>query len=359
MRLAVDGGGYHSAARALRGGNEMAALHYGTLAQKLAAFAGVAGDDVTSEEFAQQYDAAAQEAIDGLNDVVDAFATLCGLGRPVPRPASARGRRSHLWAPELQTPGGSTSHLARSTWGTVRLTSSLGANDSGPAGVLGSRSWTTSRATRGPTPTLLGFATRRPPGGLRQQTSTGSTDVSAAPRSPSSKARTPPRSRSPRQALRDLRRAVGDLSSSLRSVGDACDEVRRHRRGAPRDRRRDPRRPGRRGRPHPRRRHRRRLLHLRRWRGRGRCDCGLAARLGREEGPSTLRALEALAKARAVARLTSVVEKVRPLRKVLERLKSAKRLRKGGKPAEPGGKVSHHKPPRRPGDPLDPGDAAA
>ena len=35
MRLAVDGGGYHSAAKALRGGNEMAALHYGTLTQKL------------------------------------------------------------------------------------------------------------------------------------------------------------------------------------------------------------------------------------------------------------------------------------------------------------------------------------
>ena len=79
MRLAVDGGGYHSAAKALRGGNEMAALHYGTLTQKLVGFAGMAGDDHTSEEFAQQYDAAAQEAVSGLDDVVDAFATLCGL----------------------------------------------------------------------------------------------------------------------------------------------------------------------------------------------------------------------------------------------------------------------------------------
>ena len=69
---------------------------------------------------------------------------------------------------------------------------------------------------------------------------------------------------------------------------------------------------------------------------------------------STLRALKALAKARAVARLTSVVEKVRPLRKVLARLKSAKRLRKGGKAAKPGGKGPHQKPTRMPGDPLDP-----
>ena len=34
MRLAVDGGGYGSAAKALRGGNELAALHHGTLTQE-------------------------------------------------------------------------------------------------------------------------------------------------------------------------------------------------------------------------------------------------------------------------------------------------------------------------------------
>ena len=49
---------------------------------------------------------------------------------------------------------------------------------------------------------------------------------------------------------------------------------------------------------------------------------------------TALHALKPLAKATAVARLTSAVEKVRPLRKVLERLKSAKRLRKGGQAGE-------------------------
>ena len=171
MRLAVDGGGYHSAAKALRGGNEMAALHYGTLTQKLVGFAGMAGDDYTSEEFAQQYDAAAQEAVAGLDDVVDAFATLCGLtgqSHVNHRRADAAAVYGHP-APDAEgldfVPGtvdvGSVAWRRR--WAPTTRTCRRS----------GTRSWTTSRATPGPTPTPSGCATRRPCGGLRLTTSRG------------------------------------------------------------------------------------------------------------------------------------------------------------------------------------------
>ena len=79
VRIAVDATATAAPPRRCAAATSMAALHYGTLTQKLVGFAGMAGDDYTSEEFAQQYDVAAQEAVDGLDDVVDAFATLCGL----------------------------------------------------------------------------------------------------------------------------------------------------------------------------------------------------------------------------------------------------------------------------------------
>ena len=50
VRIAVVGGGYGSAAGALRVGNELAAQQYGTLTHKLAAYAGMAGDDCASRE---------------------------------------------------------------------------------------------------------------------------------------------------------------------------------------------------------------------------------------------------------------------------------------------------------------------
>ena len=129
VRLAVDGGGYHSAAQAMRGGNEVAALHYGTLTRKLAGSAGMAGDDNTSEEFAREYDAAAQEAIDGLDDVVDAFATLCGLAGQ----SHVNHRRADIASvfghPALDADG--LDFVAGTVdVGSVHVASSLGANDS-------------------------------------------------------------------------------------------------------------------------------------------------------------------------------------------------------------------------------------
>ena len=356
MRIAVDGGGYRSAAKALRGGNEVAAQHYGTLTQKLAGYAGMAGDDCTSEEFAKQYDAAAQEAVDGLADVVDAFASLCGL--------TGQSHVNHRRADAAAIYG----HPARDGDGLDfvrrhrrrRLASAWRprwAPTTRTCRRSGTRSSTTSRASPGPTPTPAGCATRRRPGGPRPTTSSGSRRT-ATPRSPGSRPRTPPRSRSPLQAVRDLRGAVLDLAASMRSVGDACDEY-----AAGVDEHRE---------------------IVRAIVADMAVEAGLSVVAGAVVGFFTfgggaaaggaiagwriasaakkilaaLRALEALAKAGAVARLTSVVEHVRPVRKVLERLKSGQRLR-SGKSGSPAARVrtrSHRACPatrstRRPGRP--------
>ena len=76
MKIAVSGGGYRSAADTFAVGNQSAALLHDALADRLGRYAGMAGDDATSAEFAAGYDAAAAEAVEGLHDVVDAYAAL-------------------------------------------------------------------------------------------------------------------------------------------------------------------------------------------------------------------------------------------------------------------------------------------
>lgn len=78
--LKVDGGGYAAAQGALRTGNQVAALQCDSLSAKLDAYAGMAGDDATSANFAESYDAAAAEALRTIADLTDSFA---GLGRLV------------------------------------------------------------------------------------------------------------------------------------------------------------------------------------------------------------------------------------------------------------------------------------
>jgi hypothetical protein len=351
MRIAVDGGGYGSGANALRGGNEMAALHHGTLTRKLAGFAGMAGDDFTSEEFAQRYDAAAQEAVDALDDVVDAFATLCGL--------AGQSHANHRSADAAAVYGHPAQHADRLDFvagtvdvGSVRVASSLGANDSDLPAF-----WNDIMDH------LEGYAwPGADTGRLRDAAATWRSAADDVERlttycdSAISRLETQDSPEIPlaSQAVRDLQRAVVDLSSSMRSVGDACDEyaatVDQHRaiiRAIVAD-----------------------LV----------VEAGLTLAAGAVIGfftvgggaavggaiagwriasaarkiLATLRALEALAKASAVARLTSVIEKVRPLRKVLERLKSAKQLRKREKAGNAGGKGPHHERPRKRGDQLDP-----
>jgi hypothetical protein len=78
MRISVACGGFDDAADACRTANHIVALLSESLAGKLAGFAGMAGDDASSAEFAGSYDAAAAEAVDSLADLTHAF---IGLGR--------------------------------------------------------------------------------------------------------------------------------------------------------------------------------------------------------------------------------------------------------------------------------------
>ncbi|WP_107764662.1 RNase A-like domain-containing protein [Nocardioides terrigena] len=78
MRIAVETGGFTSAADACRTGNQISALQCESLAGKLSGYAGMAGDDATSADFTASYDAGARQALDTLAELTHAF---IGLGR--------------------------------------------------------------------------------------------------------------------------------------------------------------------------------------------------------------------------------------------------------------------------------------
>ena len=58
VRISVECGGYAEAAGVCQTANHIAALLSESLARKLEAYAGMAGDDATSREFAASYDPA-------------------------------------------------------------------------------------------------------------------------------------------------------------------------------------------------------------------------------------------------------------------------------------------------------------
>jgi hypothetical protein len=78
VRVAVETGGFTSAADACRTGNQISALVCESLVGKLGGYAGMAGDDSTSVEFAASYDDGARQALDTLAGLTHAF---IGLGR--------------------------------------------------------------------------------------------------------------------------------------------------------------------------------------------------------------------------------------------------------------------------------------
>ncbi|GAB3778983.1 RNase A-like domain-containing protein [Nocardioides ungokensis] len=78
MRLEVLGCGYQTAAGAFVDANQLSALCFTRLAGRLSSYAGMAGDDSTSQEFAAAYDDGAREALSSLADLVD---SCSGLGR--------------------------------------------------------------------------------------------------------------------------------------------------------------------------------------------------------------------------------------------------------------------------------------
>ena len=78
MRIAVECGAFTEAADACLTANQVSALLAESLAGKLAAYAGMAGDDATSSDFAASYDEGAREAVAAVADLAHAF---IGLGR--------------------------------------------------------------------------------------------------------------------------------------------------------------------------------------------------------------------------------------------------------------------------------------
>lgn len=78
MRLSVECGAFTRAADACRTANQIAALLAGSLSSRLVECAAMAGDDASSVEFAQAYDAGAREAVLALADLTHSF---IGLGR--------------------------------------------------------------------------------------------------------------------------------------------------------------------------------------------------------------------------------------------------------------------------------------
>lgn len=59
--------------------NGFAAQAYQGLADTVAGFGGMAGDDYTSDEFASTYDGAAQAAVDGMRELVGGLAGMARL----------------------------------------------------------------------------------------------------------------------------------------------------------------------------------------------------------------------------------------------------------------------------------------
>lgn len=78
MRISVECGGFTRAAEACLTANQTAAVLTRSLAGRLAACAGMAGNDATSISFAAAYDAGADEALAALADLTHAF---IGAGR--------------------------------------------------------------------------------------------------------------------------------------------------------------------------------------------------------------------------------------------------------------------------------------
>ena len=76
MRLEVSGSSYDSAAEALYGANQVAAMAYDRLQDKLAGYHALGGDDASSEDFVSSYDEAAQGAVDALRALVEGLGNL-------------------------------------------------------------------------------------------------------------------------------------------------------------------------------------------------------------------------------------------------------------------------------------------
>ncbi len=155
VTIAVDAGGFDSAAEAFAMGNGVAAQFYSGMKEALSGYGQMAGDDKTSDEFAAQYDAAAADTMGAARRPGRrARRRWPGSPRP-PAPTTATPTRARSTAPTRpstpatsstrrrrpRSPSRRTPHRARSAATTRTPRSS------------GTCSPTTSRATPGPAPT--------------------------------------------------------------------------------------------------------------------------------------------------------------------------------------------------------------
>jgi hypothetical protein len=340
MRLEVSGSAYDDTADALVSGNQIAAMAYNELTGKLGGFGAMAGDDTTSEEFAREYDASAKEAVDGLNDAVDAFANLAELtaasidnhrranaesvyGEPAPydgtQPLSDEPVDVHPFTPPTSL-GGDDEDLP-DFWNEIQDHLEGFAWPNADTGKLrqAAEAW---RDAATDVEGLKGFC----------DSAKFMIENQESPEVPVAVA-----------AIGDLKTACGELATELRNLGDACDEyatqVEEHRdviRGIIRD------------------------MAI---------EAGVSIVAGAIVGffsfgagaaggaaiagwriasaakkiLTALRALKAAAKARAVAKLASAASKVRSVRTTLRKFKNARKLKNA---------INKKKPPRKPGKKL-------
>jgi hypothetical protein len=137
MRLAVSETGYASAVDAFATGNELAARAASGLADRLASYSGMAGNDSTAEDFASAYDAAARSTVAALTPLVGSFGSLARMTE------ASLANHAHAER-ESVLPAWSRSVDARAPGAVgvigVRLAappSALGASDTPPGGAAG------------------------------------------------------------------------------------------------------------------------------------------------------------------------------------------------------------------------------
>ena len=325
MILDVGGGGYDSAASALFGANQVGAINYNTLTGKLGGFAAMAGDDTTSEEFAREYDVAAKEAVDGMNDLVDAFATLGVLtATSIENHRNANAGSVYKQPAPVYSGGGSLPRGGPVDVPVYSPPSSLGGdNEDLPdfwneiVDHLEGFAWPNADTGK-----LRSAADAWRSAATDVDRLAGYCDTAEAQLS----GQTSPEIPLALDAFKDLQQSIRDLATSFRDVGQACDdyatEVETHR-DIIKDIIRD--------------------MAI---------EAGISIVAGAVVGFFTfgggaavggaiaasriasaarkilaaLRALKAAAKARAVAKLSSVVSKVKPLRAVLAKFKNAKKI---------------------------------
>ncbi len=351
VRLDIDGGGFDWAAQALSSGNQLAARYYTTLTGKLSGYGAMAGDDTTSEEFAKEYDVAAKESVDALNDLVDSFATLAILtatsieNHRAANANSVYNKPVPVWDGQSGLPAEGPVDIQPFT-----PPSSLGGDNEDLPDFwneimdhLEGFAWPNANVGKLREAAAAWRSAGDSVGGLTSYPERA-IGLFSGQKSPEIPVAT--------EALNEFKTQITDLADSLRSIGQSCDDYAKQvedTRQVIKDIVRD--------------------MAI---------EAGVSIVAGAIVGFFTfgggaaagtaiagwrivsaarkilkaLRALKAVAKAGAVAKLTAAVSKVKPLRAILGKFKNAKKMDNAADASTP---PTPPKPPKKPGDPV-PGD---